>query len=880
MIASLPAARVLFAATVALLLTTSPGWADEAFHDPYRLDPVASPTFQSVELTLDPGQSRYTGSTRIEMTLHEATDRFQIHAFEMELDRIEIEGEPGRFALVAEAGEEALQNLTAPQTLPAGDYVLELDFNNDYDVRATSLYKVSTEGEDYLYTQFEATDARGAFPCFDEPQYKIEWQVALTVPSGDAALSNTPVEETSTTDGMERTLFMRTKPMPSYLVALAVGPFDFVEVPGTSIPTRIVTPKGKAEQASEAVKCVPPVLAGLEAYFGRPYPYRKLDLVAVPEFVAGAMENAGLITYRDTALLLDPVNSTPGQRRYLAYVNAHEIAHQWYGNLVTMQWWDDLWLNESFATWMGNKIVDEAFPEYEVGVSGIREIEAAKDSDTNSATEAIRAPVMSNAVFESMDASITYAKGEAVLAMFENFVGEENFREGVRNYINDHAWGSTNAGDLLDELTKSTGVDFRTAMGTFLDQPGVPDVGVTVLGDGKVELKQSRFSYLGQEHPDPTPWQIPVVLKYSDGHQVREHRVLLTDTEAVIELPDGTNPAWIHPNSEEMGYYRWDVGPEKLMEMIRISADTFSPRERVALVSQVSAQLRAGRINGGTYLAMTTILMQDPHPEVLRTALGNLGEVRQAFVTPELMPAFRSWVRDSVGPAIDRYGLKKGPNEDEAVSLLRPSLITWMGGWGEDPEVRRFAREVTDRYLADRNSTDASITGACMNVAAIEGDWKLYNAYKKGFEHATLPAERSRFLGALGQFTDWSMQEAALDFALSGDLRPQELFTIPRGVATNSWDQPSRMWDWFVANFDRIVELMPPQFKTYMPFFASGCEEERLVAAREFFAVKEHQAPGQDKMLARVEEGVVDCADLRRREGPTVAEFLQDRSSR
>jgi alanyl aminopeptidase len=592
------------------------------------------------------------------------------------------------------------------------------------------------------------------------------------------------------------------------------------------------------------------------------------------------MENVGLITYRETILLLDPDNASVAQKRTLASVNAHEIAHQWYGNLVTMEWWDDLWLNESFATWMGEKITDQVFPEYNIDITGVRDMERAKNSDTSATTEAIRAPVMSNAVFESMDPSITYQKGQAVLAMFEHFVGEDLFREGVRNYIDRNEWGSAVAADLLDDLGASTGVDFRTAMGTFLDQPGVPELTVTPLGDGKVELAQSRFRYLGQEYPDPEPWHIPVVLKYSDGEQEREHRVLLSDESEIIELPGATDPEWIHPNADETGYYRWDVGPDKLMEMVELSATTFSVRERVALVGQVSAQMRAGRISGGEFLHATTVLLEDPHPEVLNSALRNLGEVRMAFVTPELMPEFRRWVQDHVGPALDRYGLSPRPGEEEAVSLVRPRLLEWAGIWGADPEVREFARVAVDSYLSDRNAVDASIAGSCIEIAAIEGDWRLYNAYRSAFEQAEVPAERSRFLSGLGYFGNWSMQEAALDYALSGDLRPQELFTIPRGVGMMAWDSPGRMWDWFVAHYDQIVELMPPQFKTYMPYFAGGCDEERLVAAREFFAVEDHQAPGQDRMMARVAEGVSECADLRRREGPSVREFLLAEGSR
>jgi alanyl aminopeptidase len=868
-------ALFLFALPLAALAEDYPD-----FHDPYRLDPIASPTAQQVELKLDPGLRTYNGSTRIEMELHEDSDRFQVHAFEMDITRAELIVDNTPVALTIEEGEEALQTLIAPSTLAAGSYVLDMDFENDYDIRATSLYKVTAEEEDYLFTQFEATDARGAFPCFDEPQFKIQWQLTMSVPVGDSALTNTPPEETTSDGTWETTRFMPTKPLPSYLIAIAVGPFDFVEVEGTSTPCRIVTPKGKAWMARNAAENTPPILAALEDYFGRPYPYRKLDLIAVPEFLPGAMENVGLITYRETLLLMDPETASVAQKRSLSSVNAHEIAHQWYGNLVTMEWWDDLWLNESFASWMGEKITHQVFPEYGIDITSVRGNEGAKNSDTSKAVQAIRAPVMSNAVFESMDASITYSKGQAVLEMFENFVGEELFREGVRNYISENEWGSAVAADLLENLSESSGVDFHTAMGSFLDQPGVPDVQATPLGDGKVELAQSRFQFLDQDLAPGTPWQIPVVLKYSDGKQIREHRVMLTESNEVIELPGGADPEWIHPNSGEMGYYRWDVGAEKLIEMIEVAQENFTPRERVALVEQVSAQMRAGRITGGQYLAASTKLMNDEHPAVVNTALGNLGEVRMAFVTAEIMPAFRSWVRETVGPLIERYGLTPQDGEKEGVSLLRPGLISWMGNWGADPEVRAFAREITDAYLADRQSVDGSISGVCLQVAAIDGDWKLYNTFKKEFEAASVPAERSRLLSALGRFDDWSMQEAALELTLSGELRPQELFTIPQGVGASSWDDPARMWNWFVKNYDRIVELMPPQFKTYMPFFAGGCEEERLVAAREFFAIEDHQAPGQDRIMERVAEGVMECVDLRRREGPTVTEFLVDQQSR
>ena len=867
---------VALCASCSLLVTTSaagdfPGYAG----DPWRLDDRVVPTFQKVHLVTDPGADDYTGVTEIDLRVNETTDRFRLHAFEMDLGAATL-WRDGRelFALEVAPSEADLHVFTAPRSLEPGDYRLRLEFANDYDRRARALYKLEYEGEDYLSTQFQAIDGRGAFPCFDEPRFKIEWQVVLTAPSEDLAVSNTPVEATEVEGAMTTTTFLRTKPMPSYLVALAVGPWERVPVEGLDVPAHVITPKGKQAMAAWAVETTPPLLRALEDYFGLPYPYRKLDLIAVPEFQYGAMENVGLITFRENILLIDPDAATVGQKRSLAAVNAHELAHMWYGNLVTMEWWDDLWLNESFATWMGNKITDQVYPEFGLAVTTVQGAEYAKSIDARQSTNAMRAAVAADAIEGSLDSGIAYQKGEAVLGMFEQFAGEEAFRDGVRAYVDRHAWKNTRADDLLEALTETTGVDFESIMSTFLDQPGVPEVRMTALGDGKVELRQSRFSTLGWEPTGEELWKIPVVFSWSDGEQVRRQRVLLTEPTQIVELPQGADPEWIHPNTDERGYYRWDVGTESLLNLIERSAEVLSPRERVALVSQLSAQLDAGRLGGGDYLRACGLLAKDPRPEVLSASLGSLAKVRAAFVTAEEMPAFRAWVSDVCRPALERFGLTPREGEDEAVNLARPALITWLGRWGGDEEVRAFARDVASRYLEDRDSVDPSIAGACLSVAAIDGGWRLYNEYKTAFEEATVPAERSRFLGALGDFSDKAMQDAALHYALNGPLRPQELFTIPQSVAMGSTDRPDRLWNWFVENYDQIVEKMPPAFKAYMPYFAGGCEEERLVAAREFFAQPEHQAPGQERQLERVAEGVRECVELRGREGESVRAFL------
>ncbi len=844
--------------------------------DPLRLDDTVVPTAQSIELWLDPAAAGYHGRVEIALRVNEPVDRFRLHAQEMDLQTIRLSGAGGEWELGAETGETHLQTLHAPATLEPGAYTLRIEFANDYDLRAQSLYKLTSEGHDYLYTQFEAIDARGAFPCFDEPRFKISWAVTLHTPDELLAFSNAPVAEETAEDGWVRRRFEETPPMPSYLVALAVGPFETVPVADSKVPLRVITPSGKAALAHQAATVAGPLLQALEDYFGMPYPYAKLDLIAVPEFWPGAMENAGLITFRDALLLLEDDAVTVGQKRRLAAVTAHEMAHLWFGDLVTMQWWDDLWLNESFATWLGNKITDQVFPEFGLAATNVEATERAKFTDSRRTTKAMRAPVPADAIESSMDPGITYQKGEAVLSMFESFVGEERFQEGVRSYIREHAWKNTVAADFLGALDQATGVDVSSAMSTFLDQPGVPEVRATVLGDGRVEFAQSRFTNVGFEPEEETLWRIPVVFRYSDGEQVRTQRVLLDEPTQVVELPGGIDPEWIHPNADERGYYRWRLDPEQLFDLVGRSAEVLNLRERIALVSQLSAQLDAGRIGGGDYLRAAGILAQDPAPEVLDAALSSLTKVRFAFVTADEIEPFRRYVRAICGPALARIGLEPRADEAEAVALLRPQLLSWLGQWGEDTEVIDYAHRVAEAYLADRKSVDPSIAGTCLAIAARDGGWKLFNAYKKAFEEATVPADRQRFLSALGSFGDRTIQDAALRYALQGPTRPQELFAIPQAVAEQSIDDPDRMWNWFTGHYDAIAAKVPEMFRAYLPYFATSCEESRLQAAREFFALPEHHTDGQEVHLARVAETTLQCVELRQREGQSVRAFLDE----
>src|SRR5262245_9444342 len=359
-------------AALAAVLLLAPTRAAQAEQAPSRLDHSAVPTAEAVDLTCDPEKPDYSGTARVTLEVKQATDTLRFHARSLTIDGAELAGPKGTMKPQAiEPLEPDQVRLRFGAQAAPGTYTLTLAFRNRYNTRAISLYKVVTGGHAYLFTQFEDTEAREAFPCWDEPEFKIPWRMTLRVPAADLAVGNTPVATESRAGASRVVTFQPTPPLPSYRVASAVGPFETVPIAGMKVPGRVITVQGASALAADAAKAAPKLLASLERYFGRPYPYAKLDLIAAPEFLFGAMENAGAIVFADRALLIDPATASAEQRTRVFSVMAHEMAHQWFGDLVTMKWWDDLWLNESFATWMADKVMDEVYPEDREGVSAL-----------------------------------------------------------------------------------------------------------------------------------------------------------------------------------------------------------------------------------------------------------------------------------------------------------------------------------------------------------------------------------------------------------------------------------------------------------------------------------------------------------------------------
>ncbi|APR79905.1 Membrane alanine aminopeptidase N [Minicystis rosea] len=493
-----------------------------------RLPKTAAPVRYAATITIGAARGTIDGVVDIDLTIAEPTSIVWLNATEISVREAYLSvGGRKLSARVVPDGDDFV-GFAFTESVPAGAARLHVAYGgkiSDKDDRG--VFEEKEDGASYVFSQFENTEARRAFPCFDEPSYKVPWQLTLRVPEGDVALSNTPSLSETKEDGMKVVRFAETKPLPSYLVAFAVGPFDVVDAGSAGknkTRIRIATPKGRTARAAYAVKTAPQLLDRLEAYFGTPYPYEKLDLAAVPHLISfGAMENAGLITCSERLLLARSEEETPRFQQGFVAVTAHEMAHQWFGDLVTMAWWDDVWLNEAFATWMEDKILVPFKPEWRWEIARAQSTSGAMNGDALVSARRIRQAITSNDDIQNAFDDITYNKGAAVIGMFESYVGEERFRRGVQRYLGAHQHGNATSADFLAAVGAETSAEIGPAFTTFLDQPGVPLVRAELActpgkkGEARLSLSQQRYLPAGSPGSSEASWQIPVCYRWGRG---------------------------------------------------------------------------------------------------------------------------------------------------------------------------------------------------------------------------------------------------------------------------------------------------------------------------------------------------------------------------
>lgn len=851
---------------------------------PMRLEGGARPLSYDLELRIDPDRAQHSGTVAIELQLDQPLQSLRLHARELRVEAARAQPEKGAAvaARVERADADSIR-LHFARALPAGRARLSLRFRGELsDKRVFGLFRQREGGAWYAYSQFEDVGARRAFPLFDEPGYKQPWRLALTVPQGQQAFANMPVQsERPAGRGWKRLQFKESPPMPGYLLALAVGPFDVREgAPAGRTALRYLAPKGRAAEAAYAAEVTPATIAALQDYFGMPYPFAKLDSAAIPlTDWFGAMENPGLITYASRLLLAPPgEESRRFQRSYLA-VAAHELAHQWFGNYVTMAWWDDLWLNESFASWMGDKIVAQLRPEWRWESKSQEARRDAMHGDRLPSARRVHQPVEQPEDLGTAFDEITYSKGQSVLTMFEAWLGPERMRSGVRRYMARHAWGNASSADFLAALAAEGDVQLPAAFASFIDQPGIPQLHFALSCEGKPRLTitQHRYQPLGATAVAAQRWLVPVLLRTPGG----ESRALLAGDQVSVELPDAQCPAWLQPNVGGHGYYRSQLDAALLQRFVREGRP--SVNELLALLDDQLALAQSGDVSLADALALLGRLAADERREPVEAAAKALAEL-QPLTSAAQRPAYARLWQQLFGKLGHRLSWQPRVGESEDQALLREALLPLLAEQGEDVALRAQARGITARWLAVAGRDGQAhaelmapgLRQALLRSAAFDGDATLFEGFLALARRTPERRLREDLMEALAAFNTPTLAERARALSLDAQIDIREL--LPHVLEQQS-RQPAlaeAVLDFVVRNDVALRRRSAEQAAASWPRWLAegGCSLARAEALQRHFAaqsVRHESGPGQ---LAKAGERLRLCAAYREAQADALAQAL------
>ncbi len=839
-----------------------------------------------VHVEVDPAKSQaYRGTVVQTLELERSKRAIRLHAKDLRVSKPQARWTGGHArGRIRELPEVEMIEVEFDAPLPAGAVTLELAFRGRLRKDLCGLYGASADGERFAFSQLEATDARKFFPCFDEPAMKARFRLSVTTGAKNAVVSNAPVARTrKLPDGRKTVEFRRTPLLSTYLVALAVGPLERsrpVRVGSTEI--RVWHTPGKSGLRAFGLEAAKQSLARLEKWFGLPYPYEKLDLVAVPDFEFGAMENAGAVFFRETLLLLDPATATLTEKKRAAEVIAHELAHMWYGDLVTMAWWDDLWLNEAFATWMAFAVVADWKPEWRMWHDFQHGRAAALELDALRHTHPIYCPVRTaDEVNENFDL-ITYEKGASVVRMIERYLGPAKFRKGVRKYIRRHAEGNTVADDLWRALSEASGEDVASLARAWIEQEGYPVLSLRRQQVGsrtELRLAQERFVEQPRRGGARPRWPIPVVARVVGPRGGRGHLVrrLLTRARDTVDL-GRTAPRLVYGNAEESGFFRPSHSPAELAAILD-SLGSLAPIERMGLVDHQWALVRGRRAGLASFLDVAAALGPERDPDVLMALLKPLGFLVDSLVpdaAPDCAPALGRFLEDTFGDAFAEAGWDAARDEDDAAHMRRAALLALVGSVAGSRSVTEEAGRRCDRYLADRRAIDANLADGVVSLAARCGDETRHRQFVDAARRATTPQEQRRFLLALGAFREPRLVAKSLALSLTDTVATQDvIFLLARMLANPGAREQT--WEFVKARWPRLHRRMPSLLASRLVESTSNLLTPRHrseVAA--FFA--ENPVPSGERALRQALERFAWYRGFRRGAARELTAWLDPRS--
>ena len=857
-----------------------------------RLPAGVTPEHYALTFTPDLAAATFSGEESIQVNIQKPTTSITLNSAEIEFQKAQVtQGSASQEARVNLNAEKQQATLTVGTQLTLGAATIHIQFTGILNDKLRGFYLAKTKVRRYATTQFESTDARRAFPSFDEPALKATFEITLVVDNGDTAISNGRIisDTPGPAQGKHTLKFSTTPRMSTYLVAMAVGDFQCNEGEADSIPIRVCGTPDKKPLGEVGLRYAEEILKFYNQYYGIKYPYGKLDVVGVPDFEAGAMENTAAIFYRESLLFIDDKNSSVESHEAVFLVLAHEMAHQWFGDLVTMKWWDNIWLNEGFANWMEKKPMQALHPEWNAGLEAVKDSDGALWTDSMRNTHAIRARAETPEEINELFDSISYDKGAAVMRMVESYISPDVFRRGVNAYLRKFQYSNATAEDFWTTMTEASGRPVDKIMPTFVNQPGEPLVKVKAECETPKAVKASSKSKRRRRPVQPHPkteitlsqqrflmdgssdnnqlWVIPVCIKTDDNKPFCQ---LLGSRQQVVPVVGCST--WVFTNANAVGYYRTQYGTDELKKIDDAVMTGLGTAERMSLINDEGALIAAGKEKVGSLLDLITALSSDPERAVVESYAQDLDAIDRYLVTANDRESYHAWLRTAFRPLLAKVGWTPAAGESDETHRLRADVVDILGRLAQDPDTIREATRLARQYLKDPNSVDPTLAGGILNVAARNGDIALLNEYLEGMRHMTAPEQYYNVGQALAEFRGQEAAERVLQLSVSPDVRNQDAPHLIAAVMRNPANQEFA-WQWTKTHWDDVQKKITMSSGGDIVFStASFCDAGKRDDVAHFFS--DHKVPSAERALKQVSEQINACISYRERQTNNLSAWL------
>ncbi|MEZ0311439.1 MAG: M1 family aminopeptidase [Myxococcota bacterium] len=861
-----------------------------------KLPSYATPLAYAIELTIDPDRDAFAGNVSITVKLEEPRDHIWLHGRGLRVATASVKLADGKLHPVRyqEIPGKGLAFVGFEHTIEPQEVVLSFGYEATYGGNLEGLYTVSAQDQRYAFAQFEPISARLCFPSFDEPRFKTPFDITLITRREHVAVSTTAIAAEQEHGTLKTTRFKVTEKLPTYLITFAVGDFDVVDggkVPANAaraepLPLRGIAVKGKGPGLKESLQTTAQLVTALETYFGIGYPFGKLDVIAVPDFAYGAMENVGAVTFRDFFLVLDPATATVLQRRESAYVIAHELAHMWFGNIVTPAWWDDIWLNEAFASWMGHRVVQAWNPALGANLDRVHAVHHAMEDDWLPSARQVRQPVTTNDdIFNAFDA-ITYQKGMGVLSMFESFLGADPFRKAVQLHLNKFRFATATADDFFTSLTEATGKDVIGAMRGFIEQGGLPlletNVRCNAGAAARLSIKQSRALPLGVTEGADRAWQIPVCVRYeSGGASARQECWMLDKPEINVTVSGRGCPSWLMPNARGGGYYRFTMDNASLDALVyAATVRKLEAAEIVSLANNLLAGLRSGGVSAAAALRFATTLSPSADSRVAGIAMSMVEVVRDDIAPPHLVTNAEVLGRDLYKRRAGGIFVVPTKESDEA-HLTRVKVAGFLTNVARDPAVRLEAAKRGEQALQALEQgqplgkiIEPDMLAVALGAAIDAGGPPTHERAANMLATVTDPVLRREIVHGLADTRDPALADKSLALLLDPRLRINELQRLFKPIAAHR-ETREQAWKWLQTNFAAFLARASLAEQSVLPQHVETlCSPEAVESVDAFFAPRLGSIAGGPRSLTLAKDTIAACAAMANSQRESAEKFL------